>query len=144
MRRLRSGQRGVAMLETLVAVLVFSVGVLGYLRLLEMSLRNADSAAFRQQAALLAEAMVDRLRADRDAALEGDYDLALAASPAGQGEAAAALAAWRADLAGTLPAGGGGVDCDGAAFCTVTVVWDDRRATAGREQQFFTLRARIR
>lgn len=55
-------QRGVSMIEVMVAVLVLSIGLLGMASLLGVSLRNTQSADFRSQAANLAYDFVDTAR----------------------------------------------------------------------------------
>ncbi|SDD10581.1 type IV pilus assembly protein PilV [Aquimonas voraii] len=55
-------QRGVSMIEVMVAVLVLSVGLLGMGTLMAVSLRNTQSASYRTQAANLAYEYTDIAR----------------------------------------------------------------------------------
>lgn len=55
-------QRGVSMIEVMVAVLVLSVGLLGMGTLMAVSLRNTQSASYRTQAANVAYEFTDIAR----------------------------------------------------------------------------------
>ncbi|MEQ5836528.1 type IV pilus modification protein PilV [Marinobacter sp. NFXS9] len=61
------------MIEILVAVLVLAVGLLGVAGLQALSLRNATSVHFDQQAQSYADDIINRIMANRDAATSGDY-----------------------------------------------------------------------
>lgn len=56
---------GVTLIEVLVAVLVLSLGLLGYAALLAFSLKANQSANFRTQATVLAYEALDMIRANR-------------------------------------------------------------------------------
>ena len=62
-------QRGVGMIEVLVALLVLSIGVLGYAGLQLRALNSTDQAQFRTQAVALGTEMMERMRANPN----GDY-----------------------------------------------------------------------
>ena len=61
-------QKGVGLIEVLVAVLVLAVGLLGLAGLQTQSLRFNNEAYFRTQATLLAMDMADRLRSNFETA----------------------------------------------------------------------------
>jgi type IV pilus assembly protein PilV len=63
--RLRRAQRGVTMVESLVALVVLSVGMLGIAGLYITSLKAGRSALVRTQAVALATDLADRIRANR-------------------------------------------------------------------------------
>lgn len=67
-------QRGVSLIEVLVAVLIFSVGMIGVAGLLVMSTRSNHTAYLRTQAAFLAGNMVDRMSANPVGVWMGSYD----------------------------------------------------------------------
>lgn len=67
-------QRGVGLIEVLIAVLVLSIGFLGIAALQTKSLANNNSAFVRTQASIAAYSMFDAMRADRANALKGDYN----------------------------------------------------------------------
>lgn len=127
----KAGQTGFSLLEVLVAIVIMSLGLLGLAALQATGLKNNYSAYTRSQAALYAYDMIDRLRADRQAALTGSYNLTLAASaPSGSTLADTERANWLAQLAG-LPAGDGSINVTTAGVVTIVVQWNDSRATAG-------------
>lgn len=81
----RNRQRGLSMIELLVAVLVLAIGVLGITALQMVSLQNNRGALFRAEAVQLAYDMMDRIRANPQGAVPGAaYDgLGLTAGPPG-------------------------------------------------------------
>ena len=96
-----------------------------------VSLRFNTSAYYRTQATALAYGLVDRMRANRQGALDGLYNADLEAVVPGcddeaddGGTPAEDLAAWRNALSCQLPEGNGAVARNGNVF-TVTVQWDD-------------------
>lgn len=120
--------RGFTLIEVLIAVLVLSIGLLGLAGLQATSLQFNHSANLRSQATNLAYEMTDRMRANRDAALNGQYNLAIDASTPGTGTVPGAdLAAWRGALATRLPSGTGSVAVDAGGIATIVVRWDDSR-----------------
>lgn len=66
---IRKTQRGISLIESLVALLVLSIGMLGIAALYVSSLRASGSALFRTQAVNFAADMADRIRANPDAAV---------------------------------------------------------------------------
>jgi len=67
-------QRGVSLIEVLVAVLVFSFGLVGLAGLLTLAARSNHSAYLHTQAAFLAQGMADRMRLNSVAVWRHDYD----------------------------------------------------------------------
>jgi type IV pilus assembly protein PilV len=67
-------QRGVSLIEVLVAVLIFSIGMIGVAGLLVMATRSNHTAYLRTQAAFLAGNMVDRMSANPVGVWMGSYD----------------------------------------------------------------------
>lgn len=67
-------QRGVSLLEVLVAVLIFSIGLLGMAGLISMSARSNHAAYLRTQVAFLANNMSDRMRANPVGVWAGLYN----------------------------------------------------------------------
>jgi type IV pilus assembly protein PilV len=133
--RPQSKTKGFTLLEVLVALLVVAIGVLGIAGLQATSLRNKNNAYLRTQANILAYDMVDRLRANRSAALSTSYNINLGASPSGSSTAITDLTEWKSDLASYLTNGDGAVTCSTAGLCSVTVQWDEI-ASDGTSQQF--------
>lgn len=56
-----SGQRGSVMLESLIAILIFSMGILALVALLGASVKNATSAKYRTEASLLANQVIGEM-----------------------------------------------------------------------------------
>lgn len=123
-----AGQRGVGLIEVLIALLVLSFGMLGLAGLQMWSLRYNQSAMERGMAVVQTHSIVDAMRADRAAALNHNFDIGLEASaPTGGAFAQVSLRAWRASLVAVLGEGAtGAVACNGAR-CTIQVRWDDQR-----------------
>jgi type IV pilus assembly protein PilV len=132
---------GLTLLEVLIAVLVLSIGMLGLAGLQTASLRFNMGAYYRTQATSLAYDFADRLRANRDAALDGEYDMVAFESPAPACDplfvvdpmdtiAAQDIAVWRNTLACSLPLGTGAVDALADDEFTISVRWDEARGEA--------------
>ncbi len=74
--RIRSNQ-GFTLIEILVAVLILSIGLLGLAALQTASVGNNKYAMQRSQAQMFAFDIIERMRANRDAATAGEYDIAI-------------------------------------------------------------------
>ena len=119
-------QRGVSIVEALVALVVIGVGMLGIAGLYLSSLQASRSAKLRAHAVELTSSIADRIRANRDAAVAYDT-AAYGGAPATQGcdvqrctanaLAEDDLARWLDDVRARLP---------GAAAVTGTIVVTDR------------------
>jgi type IV pilus assembly protein PilV len=69
--------RGFTLLEVLVAVLIFSLGLMGLAGLLAVSVKTNHAAYMRTQATFLAQGMADRMRANPLGLWNTSYNLAL-------------------------------------------------------------------
>jgi len=67
--------RGFTMLEVLIALLIFSLGLLGVAALLTVSVRTNHSAYLRTQATFLAQGMAERMRANPLGLWNSSYQL---------------------------------------------------------------------
>ena len=129
-------QRGVALLEVLIAVLVLSIGLLGIAALQASALRNNQSALERSQAVVQSYAMLDAMRANPVAARAGTYTLAksCASAPPATGDLIAKeKRVWIQALGNALgndAATCGTIACV-AGVCTITVEWNDSRGFGG-------------
>ncbi len=117
----RRKQEGFTLLEVLVAVLVFSFGLLGIAGMMTISVRNNHNGYLRSQANFLAENIVDRMRANPVALWNSAYNI----NPAVVGTTACTLAApcnyntlatydseqWAQSLLSSLPNGTGSIAC---------------------------------
>lgn len=131
-------ERGFTLIEVMVAVIVLSIGLLGLAALQTTGLRNNHSAYYRSQATFLAYDIADRMRANRAAAIAGNYDLVLSATPSGGSTLAAAdQVEWIDSLGTILPGGDGSIAVNSASgAATVVVQWNDERAGGSAAQQF--------
>ncbi|HEY1090177.1 type IV pilus modification protein PilV [Hydrogenophaga sp. YM1] len=141
-------ERGVGLIEVLVAVLVLSLGLLGMAGLQANALKANQSSYGRSQAVMLSYYMLDVLRADRVGAIALNYNMPSTCSP--DAVATADLSGnsrkhWLQSMRNTLGDTDdtcGAISCDAAGVCTVTIVWDDSRA-GGLGNQTFTTSSRL-
>lgn len=120
-------QRGFTMIEVLVTMLVLALGLLGNAGMITNSLRESHSAYMRSEATILANDIIECMRANRAAAMLGDYNTALGGVPGDATVAGSDLLYWKNALANALPSGDGMVAVDMLGTVTVTVQWDDNR-----------------
>jgi len=141
----RRAPQGFTRVEALVAMLMLSIG------LFAVAVLQSDSVAAtsvgsgidgpRSQASLLATELVEQMRANREAALAGAYDVALGVVPSPSASRAGAdLLRWKQQLAAALPDGDGAVSRNGthAGIVTVTVEWREPGAPAASLRRFRT------
>lgn len=134
-------QRGTTLIETLVALLVLSIGLLGVAGLQLTSLRNNRSAHLRSQAQVMAYDITDRMRANRDAALAGSYNIALGGAGTGGTLIGDDLVRWKGAIAESMPSGDGSVTINAAtSVVLITIQWTDAMSAT---VQSFTTRTRI-
>jgi type IV pilus assembly protein PilV len=122
--RAQTSSKGNSLLEVLIALIILAIGLLGLAGMQLHGLRDNHSAFLRSQATYLAAEIIDRMQANREAALAGEYDIESEEEPTGaSSKALTDLEEWKANLA-TLPEGDGSVKVvDGTA--SVTVKWRD-------------------
>ena len=124
-RRTRSSA-GVTLIEVLVTMVIISVGLLGVAAMQVATVRNNYDAFVRSQAAVLAGDMFDRMRANREQALDRGYDIDLDASGSGDTVAGRDVNDWKATLAAQLPSGDGAIATDATGLVTITIQWGER------------------
>jgi len=134
MNRIRHTQAGFSMIELLIAVLIVSVGLLGIAGLQAYGLRANHSSYLRSQATVLAYDALDRMRANKEVATAGTYNLSFGATPpSGSTVAATDLQQWTTNLKNTLPSGEGSIQVDSQGFATVQIRWLDDRAQQSKQ-----------
>lgn len=121
---------GFGLIEVLVALLILAIGLLGMASLQTTSLQLTTGSQSRTQAILLAEDIVERIRANRpnidDYALDGDaVDCDTDFEIANATVAVDDLAEWQNALGCLLPGGSGDIGIDDDVV-TVTVTWNVR------------------
>lgn len=117
-------QAGTTLIEVLITVVLVSVGLLGLAGLQLTSVQNTNSAAERFEATTLARDILERLRANRQQALNGLYNLDMEDDPGAAGLVGDDLNAWMAAL-GALPNGDGSIAVDNNGVVTIEVEWTD-------------------
>ncbi len=140
-------QRGVSLLEVMIAVLILSFGLLGLASLQMTTLRNNQSSFERSRAIMAVYSIADSLRADMKS--DGALDIS-------KGFAAAKITVWKNSLATHLGASATGtVACTASTTtplssgdinvqtCTVTITWDDSRGVQGSSTQTMTTQVRL-
>jgi type IV pilus assembly protein PilV len=116
--RLKSPQRGVTLLESLLGILIFSIGILAVIGMQANAVRAVAEAKYRTDASFLANALIGQMWVDRGNLASYAY--------AGSGTPAAVLQPWVDRVAATLP----GTDTFGPTITvdvdntvTVTIFW---------------------
>ena len=148
--------RGFTLLEVLIALLVFSLGLLGLAGLMIMSVKTNHSAYLRTQATFLAESMADRMRANPLAIWASSYNGSYPASsndPCAGGAACSSTnvavrdkAIWSQQLTDSLPNAAATIACTPSAgivtpsasanppyngLCTVLITWNESSTQVG-------------
>ncbi len=124
----RRGLAGFTMIELLVALFVLAVGVLGLAGMRTASMQSVYGSYGRTQAVGLAYEVFDRMRANREAALNGSYDIALSdPKPSCSDVATCDLNDWLTAIENRMPAGDGAVSVDSSGVVTVQTQWDPGR-----------------
>jgi type IV pilus assembly protein PilV len=113
MKSFRAKQKGVMLLEVLIAILIFSFGILSIVGLQAVSIKGASEAKYRSDASFLANELIGQMWMDR-ANITTSY---------------AASTDWKNRVAATLPGGSGTVvvavdpNVSPQLRATVTVQW---------------------
>lgn len=139
-------QTGYTLLEVLIALIVFSIGLLGLGALLVSAVKGNHQAYHHSQAVYVAEAMADGMRANLAAVRAGSYNTGGLITTHGGSNctncspaqiAARDLGQWVEMANRRLPNGGIGINCTAGTFvsvpanaaydgiCTITVGWDE-------------------
>lgn len=126
---LKQKQRGVALLEVLIAFFVLSVGLLGLAGMQIKALQFNQSSFQRSQALISAYEMLDRMRLNRSVAVSGNYDMDWSSTASGSGIVGNDRALWLDGIKNNFPDGQGRIDCDSNNICSIGVRWRDRFGT---------------
>ncbi|WP_368561891.1 type IV pilus modification protein PilV [Pseudoxanthomonas sp. UTMC 1351] len=132
-------QRGAGLIEVLMAVLVMGIGLLGIAAMQATALRNNQSSLERTQATIQTYSILDAMRANRERALAGDYDMGLTCAtptvpPSGATLAQSDKRQWFLDMQRSMgnDAGTCGTIVRNGENFEITVQWDDSRAANGQ------------
>ena len=139
----QAGQRGVGMIEVMVAVLVLAVGVLGVAAMQAVVLKNTGISAERTQAAIQIYSMMDIVRSDRGNL--SAYSTNVYVDPDDWGSAEGTIGGWLGSLRRTVsPDAKGMVVCDQDKMeCTVGIQWSEERSIGGSNSQNMEVRAQL-
>lgn len=142
-----NSQRGVSLLEVLIAVLILSFGLLGLASLQMSALRNNQSAFDRSRVIMNIYSISDIMRADIRS--DGGFNSANT-FPTEQ------LAAWQARLQENLGSSATGeIDCNSfsttplvgdpvsTTTCDITITWDDALGLEGSGAQTMTTQVQL-
>ena len=128
-----TSQHGSSLIEVLVSLLIITIAVLGAASLQVNALKFNTAAKDHAAASILAYNIIDRMRANRDSALNGDYDLNLVDdAPTDSSIPANDLQQWLNALNERLPEGDASISRSAQTF-TITVQWQEGRLSASRE-----------
>jgi type IV pilus assembly protein PilV len=132
---------GFTLVEVLVSLLVLSIGLLGLASLQATGLRYSGNTGQRNQAIILAQDMMERMRSNTDGLVGNNYEVSTTLTGTVPGCSGANCSAtnmatydvmsWQSMLAATLPSGTGVIDLTGPVAgvytATVTVTWRERQ-----------------
>ena len=118
MKTIPPQQRGSVLLESMIAILIFSMGILAIVGLQAASTKNTASAKYRTDASMLANQIIGQMWADdkTTATLQTGYN-----SPSG-----AKYLTWKTSVANALPGVASNaptIAIDASNVATVTVWW---------------------
>lgn len=124
-------QRGIMLLEALIAILIFSLGILAMIGLQAQSIRNSAEAKYRADASFLADQVIGYMWADRaNVALYAHHPSGSACAPSGSASSNANVTSWLANVSALLP--GATADLQSIAVdaatrqVTVTICWESK------------------
>ena len=105
-------QHGFTLIEAMVALLIFSAGLLGLAGMQMAGMQNNHGALMRTIATQYSYDMADRIRSRKAALpfLQADFD------------------EWEASLANSLPSGTGSIEDLGNNSIQISVYWDEERS----------------
>jgi len=147
----KSQQKGVSLIEVLVAAVIIAIGLLGLAGLQTRSLQMNQSAHYRSQANYYAYQMVDAMRMNKEAAEAGKYDIAMGnGPPSSTSVPKEALHNWKKGIRAALPMGseantGGSVavtDGPDATTAQITVAWVDERWSESEDDKVRSITVR--
>jgi type IV pilus assembly protein PilV len=143
----RNRQGGSAMIEALVSILVFSIGVLSLVALQAASIKNSADAKYRSDASSLAKQIVAQMWVDRSHIdTYAHYPAGTACTFSGLASAATPVTAWTTQVAAALPGASASRTqiqvntVDGTKQVKVTVCWKAPQETITHN---FAMTARI-
>jgi type IV pilus assembly protein PilV len=137
-------QRGMMLIEALIALLIFSIGILGIIGLQASAVQQSTDARNRAEAAYLADQLMGRMWVDNRsvANLQAKYQSCGSSCPgywAWYGTVKATLPGVADNIADTQPQ----VSVDGAGIVTVSLFWRATSDTAATPPHRYDIQAQI-
>ena len=139
--RIRSRQRGMSLIEVLMAVLIFSIGLIGMAGLLVMATRSNHAAYLRTQAVFLADSMADRMSANSVGVWSGSYNASYPVSNPATNDCSTGCAphdlarfdqrAWSSQLETFLPGVSASISCDASGAGFAPDPWEPPSSSPG-------------
>jgi type IV pilus assembly protein PilV len=130
--------RGYSLIEVLVAIVVLSLGLLGFAALQITGLTSNKIAGSRSQASVLAYVITDAMRANR-ANVSTYVHTVGAAAPTGTDQASTDVKTWLDALSKQLPSGDGGITVETTTgVTTITVQWSENKSSTPSQFQITT------
>ncbi len=120
----RFGQSGFSLLEVLITLLITAVGLMGFAAMMLNSAKTNRIAMQRSVATAYAYDIIDCMRANRQAAVAGDYTVDFDGALSGTTVAAEDVTAWKTALSDNLPGGKGKISFTGNTV-KVEVKWTE-------------------
>ena len=137
-------QTGMTLIEVLVALLILAIGLLGAAVIQLSALKYTDSSRMTSQASFIAYDMLDRIRANAAADYTWGRAERASASSASASVRDLDLHDFEANILGFAGASAKGSVAVSANEVTVSISWDDHRATNPSDaRETFTLTSRI-
>ena len=148
-------QRGVALLEVMIAFLLLSIGLIGFSALQVRAVRATQSSLQRTDASNLAAYMMESMRANKAAAIDPTlpYNFSKQCAYTGSPTTVAQndLNNWFAALKkalGNFDTTCADITCTSSSsaapgMCTINIYWDDSRALGGSSTQSVQLVGRL-
>ncbi|MGC2518708.1 MAG: type IV pilus modification protein PilV [Burkholderiales bacterium] len=127
--RHKAQQRGIILLEALVGILIFSIGILAMIALQATAIKNQADAKYRADASYLADQIMSTIWVDRPNIATYQHRVTgggPSCNPSGANSAAANVTAWLAKVLATLPGAAGAnqqIIVGAGNQVTVTVCW---------------------
>ena len=120
----RFGQSGFSLLEVLITLLITAVGLMGFAAMMLNSAKTNRIAMQRSVATAYAYDIIDCMRANRQAAVAGDYAVDFDETLSGTTVAVEDVTDWQTALSENLPGGKGQISFTGNTV-TVEVKWTE-------------------
>ena len=121
---LKKSQAGVGLVEVLIVMIIMGVGLMGLAKLQLATNQTNTTAYMNTQATIHIEEMIERLRSDKLAAINGDYNMTLAKATSittGASIAQQGRFSWAQNLSNNIPSPKVAISCNNSGLCLVAI-----------------------